>query len=147
MSRSKASLLLFTLAGCFHHSPDEAVLAPLADDVSQTRVDQSNQPEYLIFADELTARVFENLRRNPHYRILPTGKPFVCPSDGTPCPHPYELRAHVDTIMGDSAIVVIQRIYPGGGGRGTAYSEQILLVHRNGKWKVETVLGYSAIPM
>jgi hypothetical protein len=142
-----AFLLLFSLTSCFHHSPDEAVLAPLSDEVGQARVDQGNQPEYLTFADELTARVFKNLRRDPHYRILPTGKPFVCPSDGTPCPHPYELRARVDAIMGDSAIATIQRIYPGGGGRGIAYSEQILLVHRNGKWKVETVLGYSAMPM
>jgi hypothetical protein len=141
------SLLLFFLASCFHHSPDEAVLAPLADEVSQIPVDQSKQPEYLIFADELTARVFKNLRRDPHYRILPIGKPFVCPSDGTPCPHPYELRARVETIMGDSAIATIQRIYADSGGSGIAYREQILLIHRNGKWKVETVLGYSALAM
>jgi hypothetical protein len=138
---------LFTLAACFHHSPDEAVLTPLVAQFKQEPSDQSNQPEYLIFADELTANVFKSLRRDSRYRILPTGKPVVCPADGTPCPHPYELLARVDSITGDTAIARIQRIYAEGGGHAIAYGEQILLVRRNGRWKVVTVLAYSAMPM
>jgi hypothetical protein len=144
MSRSKASLLLFTLAGCFHHSPDEAVLAPLVAQLTQEPFDQSKQPEYLIFADELTAKVFKSLNRDPRYRILPTGKPFVCPRDVTPCPQPHELGVRVRTTMGDSAIATIERTYYQGPqpARPVRASEQILLVRRSGRWKIERVIGY-----
>jgi hypothetical protein len=64
MTRSKASLLLLTLMGCFHRSPDAAVLAPLVALFKEQPFDQSNQPEYLVFADELTASVFKSLRRD-----------------------------------------------------------------------------------
>ena len=141
--RSKATLLLFTLAGCVHHSPDEAVLAPVVAQFTQEPFDQSNQPEYLIFADDLTANVFKSLGRDPRYRILPKAKPRVCPSDGAQCPHPHELLARVGTWMGrDSAIAIVDRTYYDGT-RIVRTSEQILLVRPDGKWKVEKVLGYS----
>jgi hypothetical protein len=61
--RSKASLLLFTLACCFHISPDAVMLAPLLAHLTQEPFDERHQPEYLVFADELTATVFKSLRR------------------------------------------------------------------------------------
>src|SRR6266849_4969871 len=139
MTRSKVSLLLFTLASCFHSSPDAAVLHPLVAHVTPEPFDQSNQPEYLVFADELTASVFKSVRRDNRYRILPTGKPFVCPSDGAPCPQPHERRVGVTEMMGDSAIATMERIYC----RGQSpirTGEDILLVRRNRKWKIERVL-------
>jgi hypothetical protein len=144
ITRPKVSLLFLTLASCSHNSPDAAVLAPLAAQFAQEPVDQSKQPEYLIFGDDLTAGVFKSLRRDPRYRVLPTGKPFVCPSDGTPCPKPYQLRARVNSIMGDSAIATIERTHADGV-EPIVYREQILLLRRNGTWKVERVLGYSAV--
>ena len=85
MTRSKASPLLFALTGCFHSSPDAAVLAPLVAHLTQEPADQSNQPGYLVFADELSATVFKSLRRDTRYKIVPIGKPFVCPSDIAQC--------------------------------------------------------------
>ena len=146
MTRSKASLLLLSLAGCVHRSPDEAVLAPVVAQFTQDSFEESNQPEYLIFGDELTANVFKSLNRNPHYRILPRGgKPFVCPPDRAQCPRPSVLVARVGTWMGrDSAIAIVDRErYDGTTMVRT--SEQILLVRPNGKWKVERVLGYSSV--
>jgi hypothetical protein len=143
----QAFLLLFTLAGCFHSLPDEAVLAQLVPEVGHEPFDKSNQPEYLVFGDELTARVFKSLRQDPRYRILPTDKPFVCPPGVTPCPQPHQLRARVASRMSDSAIAIIERIYRTGEGHATAYEAQYLLIRRNGSWKVEKVLGYSAIPV
>ncbi len=137
-------MLLLALTGCFHNSPEEEVLAPVVAEFTQAAVDQSKQPEYIVFADDFTAKIFESLRRDPRYRILSTGKPIVCPSGGTPCPQPYELSARVNSIEGDSAFATIQRIDASGGGHPIAYGEQILLVRRNGRWKVEKVLGYSA---
>jgi hypothetical protein len=144
MTNSRASLLLLTLAGCVHQAPDEAVLAPLVAQFTQEPFDESNQPEYLIFADEITANVFKSLRRDSRYRILPSGKPFTCPSDASPCPQPHELSVHVRTVMGDSAIATIERTYYKGAqpARPVRASEQILLVRRKGKWKIEKVLGY-----
>ena len=95
MTRLMASLVLFTLTGCVHRSPDAAVLAPLVAYLIQEPVDQSKQPEYLVFGDELTASLFKSLSQDSRYRVLPTGKPFVCPSDRAECPHPYQLSVGV----------------------------------------------------
>ena len=146
MTRSQASLLLLTLSGCFHSSPDAAMLAPLGPFLAQEPVDQSEQPQYVVFADELTANVFKSLKRDSRYRILPTGKPRECPADGTKCPHPYQLGVQVNMRMGDSAIAIIRRIYSEGG-RATAFDEMFLLVRRDRTWKIGRVLGGSAIPL
>jgi hypothetical protein len=147
MTRLKALLLLFTLTGCFHRSPDAAVLAPVVAYLIQQPVDQRHQPEYLVFGDELTASVLESLRHDSRYRVLPTGKPFVCPSDRAQCPHPYQLSVGVNQRMGDSAIATIRRIVSDGGRNATAFSEEFLLVRQGGKWRIEKVLFGSAIPM
>jgi hypothetical protein len=146
---TKDLLLLLISTGCIHRSSEETVLAPIVAHFTQHPVSQSKQREYVIFADELTARVFESLRRDPRYRIVPTGKAFVCPPTESPCPPPYELSARVDTIMGDTAIASLVRTEASrSGSHATQYGEQILLLRRNGRWEVEKSLGYSAvIPM
>jgi hypothetical protein len=147
VTRLNASLLLFTLTGCVHRSPDAAVLAPLVAYLIQEPVDQNKQPEYLVFGDELTASLLKSLRQNSHYRILPAGKPFVCPSDRAECPHPYELSLRVNQRMGDRAIATIRRIVSDGGGHTVALSEEFLLVRQYGKWRIEGVLSRSVAPM
>jgi hypothetical protein len=144
----KILLLSFVLAGCVHRPPEEAVLAPLVTQFMQEPLDPSIQPaypEYIVFGDELTARVFRRLKDDPRYRIVPAGKAFVCSPDVTPCPSPRGLGAHVDWLKGDSAVAEIDRDYASGAGRGGAVreSEQILLIRRNGQWKIEKVLGRS----
>jgi hypothetical protein len=179
MTRSKASLLLLALTGCLHRSPDAAVLAPLVAYLTQEplsgfqdcnvrsfctdvrpsmpqRADQSNQPEYIVFADQLTATVFESLKRNAHFRITPMGTGLVCPSNPAPGPHCYSLGARVIKLMGDSAIATIERTYRRFDSRpeqvvlgGTiVYSDNFLLVRRSGKWRVEKRLdGLVTIPL
>jgi hypothetical protein len=153
MTRSKASLLLLALTGCLHRSPDAAVLAPLVVYLTQEPPGQSNQPEYVVFADQLTATVFESLKRNAHYRITPMGTRLVCPSNPAPRPHCYALAARVIKLMGDSAIASIERTYRtfNSGPRqavwgGTmVYSDNFLLLRRSGKWRVEKRLDGSVI--
>jgi hypothetical protein len=99
----------------------------------------------LVFGDELTASVFKSLRQDSRYRILPTGKPIVCPPDRPECPRPYELSVGVNQRMGDTAIATIRRIVSDGGQHATAFIETILLVRQNRKWRTERVLGGSAI--
>jgi hypothetical protein len=147
MIRLKATLLLFSLTGCVHRSPDAAVLAPIVAYLIQQPVDQSKQPEYLIFGDELTASLLKSLRQDSRYKVLPTGKPFACPSDRPECPRPYQLSVGVNQRMGDSAIATIRRIVINDGGHAVAFSEMFLLVRQDGKWRIEKVLSGSAIPM
>jgi hypothetical protein len=143
MARSKASLLLFALTGCLHRSPDAAVLGPLVPYLTQEPSNQSNGPEYVMFADQLTATVFESLKRNAHYRIIPMGTRLVCPSNPSPGPHCYDLRARVIKLLGDSAIATIERTYftsgprQAGWGGTIRYSGDFLLLRRSGKWRVE----------
>jgi hypothetical protein len=156
MTRSKASLLLFALTGCLHRSPDAAVLAPLVPYFTEEHNDQINQPEYIVFADQLTATVFESLRRNAHYRITPMGTRLVCPSNPAPWPHCYALGARVIVLIGDSAIASIERtssIFDSGPrqavlGATRVYSDNFLLRRRSGKWRVEKRLdGSVTIPL
>jgi hypothetical protein len=179
MIRSKASLLLFALTGCLHRSPDAAVLAPLVAYLTQgtlstfqecnvaafctdvrplmpQQADQSNQPEYIAFADQLTATVFESLKRNAQYRITPMGTRLVCPSSPAPGPHCYSLGARVIKLMGDSAIATVERTYRRFDwgptelviGGTIVYEDNFLLVRRSGKWRVEKRLdGSIAVPM
>jgi hypothetical protein len=146
MTRLKASLLLFIVTGCLHRSPDAAELAPLVAYLTQDTLAQIHQPVYLVFADELTANVFKRLRQDSRYRIVPTGKPFVCPSDGSECPQPYVLSVRVYKMMGDSAIATLQRSYSvNGGQQGITYSETILLVRRDRKWRIGKRLSGAAV--
>jgi hypothetical protein len=151
MTRSKASLLLLALTGCLDSSPDAAVLAPLVPYLTQEPPDQSNQPEYIVFADQLTATVFKSLKRNAHYRIIPMGTRFVCPSNPPPGPHCYELGARVIKLMGDSAIATIERTYAANGPREAVwggiirYSDNFLLLRRGGKWRVEKPINGSSM--
>ena len=147
MTRLKASLLLFILTGCVHRSPDAAVLAPVVAYLIQQPVDQSHQPEYLVFGDELTASVLESLRHDSRYRVLPSRKPFACPSNRAECPRPYQLSLEVNQRMGDSAIATIRRIVSDGGGHATAFTEMFLLVRQDRKWRIERALGGSVNPL
>lgn len=180
MTRSKLSLLLLALSGCLHRSPDAAVLAPLVAYLTQgppsifqdcsvaggyctdmvavmpRHTDQSNQPEYIVFADQLTATVFESLKRDAHYRITPIGTRLICPSNPPPSPHCYSLGARVIKLMGDSAIATVERTYrrlnSGPGevviGGTIVVEDNFLLVRRGGKWRVEKHLdGSIAVPM
>ena len=153
MTRSKASLLLLALTGCLHRSPDAAVLAPLVVYLTQEPSDQSNQPEYIVFADQLTATVFESLKRDAHYKVIPMGTRLVCPSNPAPGPHCYELGARVIKLMGDSAIATIERTYStfNSGSRQAVwggiirYSVDFLLLRRGGKWRVEKPISGSVM--
>jgi hypothetical protein len=141
-----ASLVLLALTGCVHRSPDAAVLAPLVAYLTQDTVGQSHEPQYVLFADELTANVFKSLRENSRFRILPVGKPFICPSDGGQCPNRYNLSVRVNQIMGDSAIATLERSYSvNGGQQGITYSETILLVRRDRKWRIGKRLSGAAV--
>jgi hypothetical protein len=154
MSRSTAPLLLFALTGCLHRSPEAPILAPFVASLAQEPSDQTNQPDYIAFADQLTATVFESLNSNAHYRVTPMGTRLECPANAPPEPHCYLLGARVVMQMGDSAVATIQRTYqtlpPGPTqtiriGGTIVYEDRYLLLRRSGKWKVEKRLDGSVM--
>ncbi len=177
MTRSKSSLLLFALTGCLHRPPDTAVLAPLVAYLTQDppsifqdcvtggyctdlvvmpqHTDQTNQLEYIVFADQLTATVFESLKGNAHYKITPIGTRLICPSNPPPSPHCYSLGVRVIRLMGDSAIATIERTYQrlntgpaevviGGGYCHLRQLSSLTARRENGEWKSTStaLLGY-----
>jgi hypothetical protein len=145
VSAPKMALLLFTLAGCRHSSPDVAVLAALVPHLAPSVSDQSKEPENLVFADELTATVFKSLRRDAHFRILPNSARLVCPSPAAEGLQGYALRARVNQTMGDTAIATVERICSRAGGP-LSTGEIYLLVRRNGRWRMERILnGFSMV--
>ena len=146
MTRSLRALLSFMLAGCIHNSPpDAADLAPLAAYISHEASDQNNEPLVLTFADQFTATVFRSLGRDARYRIDPHPTRLVCPLHATEVPRGYLLRARLDQVMGDSAIVTTERMCGASGGTITI-GERYLLVRRTGKWRVETIIsGFSTV--
>jgi hypothetical protein len=140
-------LLLFTLAGCVHSSPDAADLAPLAAHLTHEVFDQSNQPDYLVFADQFTASVFRSLRRDARYRIVPPSTGLVCSSKAAEGQQGYLLRARVNQVKGDTAIVTTERMCSGLGGT-ISTGENYLLVRRSGRWRIETIIsGFSTVAM
>lgn len=138
MTRSWPTLILFTLTGCIH-TPDAADLAPLAAYMTDVASDQRNQPLVLIFADQFTATVFRSLRRDARYRIDPDVTRLVCPSKEAEVSQGYLLRARVNKVMGDSAIVTTERMcgVPGG---AITFGMNYLLVRQSGKWRVKTII-------
>ena len=80
-----------------------------------------------------------------HYRINSDVTRLACPGQIGEVPQGYLLRARVNQVMGDSAIVTTERMCGASGGAITI-GERYLLVRRSGKWKVETIIsGFSTI--
>lgn len=147
MTRSWAAVLLFTLAGCIHSSPDAADLAPLAAYMTHEASDESNEPLVLRFADQFTATVFRSLGRDPRYKIHTDLARLVCPSKAAEVPQGYLLRARVNQVMGDSAIATTERMCGAPSGMITT-GEHYLLVRRSGKWRIETIIsGFTTVAM
>jgi hypothetical protein len=103
-------LLLLPIIGCQHRSSEANLLTPLASAYSNGFPDDSVQPQYLAFADPLTASILKHLVRNGPYRLAPSGAPLFCPSDPAAGNHGYLLRLSVRNVMGDSAIVAAEQM-------------------------------------
>jgi hypothetical protein len=144
---TKALLLfLLTLAGCLHKSTDAAVLAPLAQ-LRPGGSDNANQPQCIIFGDELTANVFRHLKRDSRYRIVSGDTRLGCASREGGGIQVYQLRVRVDKLMSDSALATMERTSAGSPGT-IVTGEHILLVRRAGKWTIDRIIdGFSMIAM
>jgi hypothetical protein len=126
--------------GCIHRDPNASVLSPLGQSVGYRVFGDSVQPQYIGFSDELTESVFKNLARSGRYKVAPRGTGLLCPSNPSPGQHGYVLWAHVNTLMGDSALATVSWNCH----RPDRSMEQTvvyLLRRRNGKWQIERAIG------
>ena len=144
-SRARLLFLLLPMIGCLQRSSDANLLRPLASAYSNGFSDEPIQPQYLVFADPITASVLKNLARNRSYQIAPAGTGLLCPSNPAPGRHGYLLRLRVDAVMGDSAIVAAEQrcaAIHGVISTGVHY----LLRKRLGKWAIDRPLdGWSTV--
>lgn len=108
--RGKLILLLIPVISCHERSSEANLLRPLASAYPSAFATDSIQPQYLRFADPLTASILRNLARNPSYQIAPAGAPLFCPTNPAPGRHGYLIRLRVDAVMGDSAIVAAEQM-------------------------------------
>ena len=131
---------LFVFTGCHPNSP-ATVLAPLGRDLFQEPTNQASGPQYLSFADKLTATVFKRLRHDARYKIVPAGTPFTCPSRAGVGAQGYALSARVISVKGNSAIASIRCMC-----ETLAYEVDYLLVRDAGEWKVDKRLSGAVIP-
>ena len=140
MMAGTLAAILGVAIGCMHRQPNASVLAPLPIFFQNSFSEDSVQPQYLGFEDELTEAVFKNLARSGRYKIAPSGARLLCPTNPAAGRHGYLLQAQVDTVMGDSAVVTMRRscMRPY---QSIEQSEYILLRRRNGKWQLERVIG------
>jgi hypothetical protein len=144
--RSKFLLLLLPMIGCQHRSSEANLLRPLASAYSNGFPDDSVQPQYLAFADPLTASILKHLVRNGLYRMAPPGAPLFCPSNPAPGNHGYLLRLSVRNVMGDSAIVAAEQMC------ATTYGiistgVNYLVRKKAGKWEIDKpISGWTTPP-
>ena len=143
MTRSKASLLLLALTGCLHNSP-ATVLAPLAEGEPPLHLTgQSGEPISISFGDKVTATVFNRLRRDTRYRIVPTTVRLVCPSALYDSTEGYLLNARIIQMRGDTAIAALS-LKCGTSSQVINYQSDYLLVRRGRRWQIATSLGNGA---
>jgi hypothetical protein len=137
MTVTLAAILVAT--GCVHRQPNVSVLTPLPAFFENSFSEDSFQPRYLGFEDELTEAVFKNLARSGRYQIAPSGARLLCPTNPAAGRHGYLLQAQVDTVMGDSALVTLRRncVRPY---QTIEQSEFMLLRLRRGKWQLDRVI-------
>jgi hypothetical protein len=126
--------------GCVHRDPNASVLSPLGQSVGYGVLGDSIEPQYIGFSDELTESVFKNLARGGHYKIAPRGIPLLCPSNPSPGQHGYVLWAHVNTLMGDSALVTMSWSCSRPN-QSMNQTVDYLLRRRDGKWQIERAIG------
>jgi hypothetical protein len=150
--RPRWLVVVTVLIGCFHF-PDEAMLLAFSRQPGTVLFDNP-QPKYLGFDDERAAFIFEKLTDGGTYEAAPEEASLICPGIPADGMHGYMLGVHVDSVMHDSAIVIVRRTcarQPRQSSSDATASFSVstgisvtttnyLLVRRNGLWTVEKAL-------
>jgi hypothetical protein len=132
--------VLFVVMGCIRRDPNASVLSPLGESIGEGFLGDSTPPQFIGFIDDLAESVFKNLARSGRYQIAPRGTHLLCPSNQALGQHGYVLGAHVDTLMGDSALVTMSWSC-NRANQSMQQTGDYLLRRRHGKWQIERALG------
>jgi hypothetical protein len=156
--RARWLVAIFVVAGGCYHYPHEELLKALAGEPG-TSFHWNPQPKYIGFSDDRTEFVFKPVATSAGYVIALDGSILICPGVPAEGPHGYVLRADVDTVMGDSAIVTLVQTCIREPGRCPSGSESCmtlnsgvnvtgtnyLLVRRNKVWTLEIALSGATV--
>jgi hypothetical protein len=144
------ALIVVALSGCIHRSPNERILAAFSRDGGGPLFLGDPAPEYVGFADPVSARVLGGAVRGGKYRVPPAGQPLYCPGVAGSGNKGYLLGVHVYTVRGDTAFATLAQdcnpsaACPRGelcGSMGTLRRmTDYLLVRRGGKWAIAKVV-------
>jgi hypothetical protein len=144
----KAGLLLFFLFGCVHGSPNERILASLAEETAGSLFSREAAPEFVRFRDEIRASVYKDVAPGGRYRMAPDAQRLLCAGAIDPANHGYVLGVSVDKVMRDSALATVSQTCDqfvpecNAGqictsvGNSVEHQSIYLLAKTRGKWKV-----------
>ena len=156
--RARWGFLVVAVSIACYHYPHEELLKALAGGPGRS-FNWNPQPRYIGFSDDRTEFVFKPVITSAGYVLALDGSALVCPGVPGEGMHGYMLRADVDTVMGDSAIVTLVQTCLRERGRCEGGSESCLtlnsevnvsgtnylLVRRNGAWTLVKPLGGAAV--
>jgi hypothetical protein len=143
-----AGLLLFLLSGCVHGSPNERILASLAEETAGSLFSRETAPQFVRFRDEISASVFSDVASGARYRMAPDAQRLLCAGATDPANHGYVLGVSVDKVMRDSALATVSQTCDQfvpeckeaqictSVGNSVEYQSIYLLAKTRGKWKV-----------
>jgi hypothetical protein len=141
-----AALFVIGLSACVHRSPNERVLAAFSGDKSGPLFLGEPAPEYLGYADPVSARVLGAAFRDGEYRTPPPGQPLYCPGAAVSGNKGYVLSVHVNQAMGDTAFATLTEDCAQSGtcpsGQSCAsvgtvrHMTNYLLVRTNRQWRI-----------
>jgi hypothetical protein len=145
------------LSSCLHRSADERVLTAFSREASDSQFFGEPAPQYVGFADPVSARVLAGMMRNGNYRLAPDNQPLYCPGVAEPGNHGYVFGVSVSAVKGDTAFATLagdclQSVgtCPSGeactGTDGSVrHSTEYLLARSKGKWRIVRPLSGATI--
>jgi hypothetical protein len=142
------ALAVIALSGCIHRSPRERILAAFSSETTDPGVFGEPAPQYVGFADPVSARVLGDMMRSGKYRLAPQDRPLLCPGVAEPGNHGYVFGVSVRAVKGDTAFATLAgdclQFVPkcrsgevcASMGGAVRHSVDYLLARNNGKWRI-----------
>jgi hypothetical protein len=153
-----AALLFLCVSGCVHRPPPEdSILSALSGPSSERFFVRDSVPEFVVFRDARTARIFKGITRGGKYQIAPKDELLLCPGVAAPGKHGYVLGARVGQVTHETAVVTLsetcRQFVPNCDagqacvsiGGAVEYDSQYLVQKTNRGWRVVRPLNHSVM--
>jgi hypothetical protein len=151
--RVGAVLFFLCVSGCVHWRPEDRILSAFSGGSSDWLSVRDSVPQFVLFRDARTARIFKGLTGDGKYRLAPTNELLLCPGVAAAGNHGYVIGARVDKVTGETAVATVsqscRRFVPDCAagqscvsiGDVIEFDSQYLLQKTNNGWRVVKPLG------